>query len=278
LPSGYDERASATAFYTYVGNDPTDKTDPSGNDTIAGNGGVFSDCGSSDACHSYGGTPWIAGTPDKNGQGSGGNHGSGSGQGSATTPNTTSQTQPASSSTDAGLIQVAAGPQSSPNFLPPTNPPQAPPTDLPPGYTIRPGPPTADYPNGYWRMYNPEGHAVDPSTMKQPPNVTRPEFRARTHVEYPPKSRGTIVPEAPLILFFWNHSIECAVLGCSTAGSPATASLEREFTSKLQRLMPLLWSVKSILFPNLAGIVNFGHVVKLHECGTFVRPLRCHRG
>jgi hypothetical protein len=29
-PSGYDERASATAFYTYVGNDPTDHTDPTG--------------------------------------------------------------------------------------------------------------------------------------------------------------------------------------------------------------------------------------------------------
>jgi len=42
LPSGYDERASATAFYTYVRNDPTDRTDPSGmvDDVTGGNPAV----------------------------------------------------------------------------------------------------------------------------------------------------------------------------------------------------------------------------------------------
>ncbi|MBN9085260.1 MAG: hypothetical protein J0J01_00010, partial [Reyranella sp.] len=83
----------------------------------------------------------------------------------------------------------AKGPPGSPkNFVNPTNPPRQPPSpsELPPGHTVRIGPPTKEYPNGYWRQYNEKGYAVDPSTGKQPGNVTQPEFRGRTHVPIPP--------------------------------------------------------------------------------------------
>jgi len=81
------------------------------------------------------------------------------------------------------------GPKPTPNFEQPTNPPQYPPpvSDLPPGYTIRPGNPTEQYPNGYWRMYNERDQAVDPSTLKPPANVTKAQFEARTHVPLPPR-------------------------------------------------------------------------------------------
>lgn len=82
---------------------------------------------------------------------------------------------------------VKGKPRSSPNFLTPTNPPQAVPTTLPEGHTVRVMGPTEDYPNGYWRQYNELGQPVDPSTGKPPGNVSRPESRARTHVPLPPK-------------------------------------------------------------------------------------------
>lgn len=82
------------------------------------------------------------------------------------------------------------GPPKAPQtFLPPSNSPRLPPTqgELPPGYTIRDMPPTKQYPDGYWRMYNDKGQCVDPSTMKPPSNVSKPEFQRRTHVPKPPK-------------------------------------------------------------------------------------------
>lgn len=79
------------------------------------------------------------------------------------------------------------GPKSPQNFESPTNAPRKPPgpNEIPEGFSVRVGPKTADYPNGYWRMYNQQGQAVDPSTMKPPGNVTRPQFQARTHVPCP---------------------------------------------------------------------------------------------
>ncbi len=77
---------------------------------------------------------------------------------------------------------VKGVPKTSPNFKPPTNAPQLPPTEIPAGWRVRKMPPTADYPNGYWKLEKPmadgKRQPIDPSTMKP---GTRPE----THVPFP---------------------------------------------------------------------------------------------
>jgi RHS repeat-associated protein len=75
-------------------------------------------------------------------------------------------------------------PASPKEFIPPTNPPQDPPADVPDGFSIRVMKPTADYPQGYWRLYK-GTQAVDPSTMEPPGNVSKAQFRAETHVSLP---------------------------------------------------------------------------------------------
>ena len=80
-----------------------------------------------------------------------------------------------------------AGPKSPRVFETPTNPPQPPPTNLPPGHTVRVMPPTKDYPTGYWRQYNERGQPVNPSTGRPPANVTTSQFQAQTHVPLPPQ-------------------------------------------------------------------------------------------
>jgi RHS repeat-associated protein len=79
-------------------------------------------------------------------------------------------------------------PKSPKDFVNPTNPPRQPPSasELPEGHAVRIGPPTKEYPNGYWRQYNQGGQPVDPSTGRPPSNVTKPEFNSRTHVPIPP--------------------------------------------------------------------------------------------
>ncbi len=90
------------------------------------------------------------------------------------------------------------GPPKAPKeFLPPTNSPRMPPTkaELPPGHTVREMPPSPQCRNGYWRQYNQHGQPVNPRTGKPPSNVTRAEFEAQTHVEFPkPATPSTDTP------------------------------------------------------------------------------------
>lgn len=97
---------------------------------------------------------------------------------------------PAAGSAKSSLPEVRAQkgePKAPKEFIPPTNPPQHPPSELPPGFRLREMPrPTSNYPHGYWKIETEEqGQPVDPSTMKPPSNVTRAQMRSRTHVEYP---------------------------------------------------------------------------------------------
>ena len=94
--------------------------------------------------------------------------GTGTTQGSARAVDTNlTSVQPTGVAAKGGPAQGV--PKTSKNFKTPTNTPQLPPSQIPPGWRVREMPPSPDYPNGYWRLEKPVGNGgwqgIDPSTM-----------------------------------------------------------------------------------------------------------------
>jgi RHS repeat-associated protein len=80
------------------------------------------------------------------------------------------------------LLYEVSTPKPSPNFRPPTNPPQPPTNNAPNGWNVRIMKPTEQYPNGYWILEKPMENGgmqpINPSTM-------RPGPRWDTHIPLP---------------------------------------------------------------------------------------------
>lgn len=111
---------------------------------------------------------------------------------------------PNASAAQTGLLQLAAAPRPPKTRIPPTNPPQLPPDPetLPPDHSVRIGPPSDLYPDGYFviqkQMKNGGLQPIDPSTMKPGKNM------GETHVPLPPIPvplfRPPILPPLPFMV------------------------------------------------------------------------------
>ncbi len=81
-------------------------------------------------------------------------------------------------------VLTKGAPKPSPKFQTPTNKPQLPPEQIPPGWKVWESRVTEQYPDKYWKLLKPmkdgSWQPINPSTMKPGP---RPE----THVPFPPK-------------------------------------------------------------------------------------------
>ena len=175
--SWYDAFASGLRIYAYVNGDPLNLIDPFGLCTTSLCGVVNSALAliqnfnpiatayANESTHGPNAAPPVPGSPEANEQPV-----NPLGSGPLVAP---PGTPSSAGNTPLILGPGGSGPKSSPNFLPP-------------GYSFRTMPPTQDYPNGYWRLYNQNGQPVDPSTGKPPSNVTRPQFNSQTHIELPP--------------------------------------------------------------------------------------------